>query len=294
MQVMPNLQNNFRRGNKMRRSVLVATQRFSAVLPRFNWVLLVSVLSAFFGLSVAMAQTSGDVPVTNTIRDFVDWTDPDSGTTQRIQMQVQSDGAGVYTTIPGAKRGQFRVESVIRSNGGEWVLNTGINLTSPTRKAFLDLSHPIAGSGPGGSNPAPPFSTALVQPKLESECWQYGVNMFSIEGGQTVSCPLRIGFYYPIGGSNLYRIFMTPDDRSFNPYPETDHVNVTCRGEDASSQCNQWRIEPDGEKGGCLTPDCSVKQNVVKLVKVVTVKGHPTNVDLGDFLMTFSVDVTNP
>jgi hypothetical protein len=213
---------------------------------------------------------------------------------QRIQMQVQSDGGGVYTTIPGTKRGQFRVRSLINSNGGEWVLDTGIDVTSPTRKAFLDLSHPLAGSGPGGTNPAPPFTTALVEPKLESECWQYGVNMFSIAGGQTVNCPMRIGFYYPIGSSNIYRIFMTPDDRSFNPYPETDYVNFTCTGVDASSQCNQWRIEPNGAKGGCLTADCSVRQNIVQLVKTVTVKGKQTSVDLGDFLMTFSIDVTNP
>ena len=278
----------------MLRNLFVTGKRFSEVLPRFKWALLASVLSGFFGLSIAMAQTSGYVPVTGTIRDYVDWTDPDSGTTQRIQMQVQSDGAGVYTTITGSKRGQFRVQSLIDDNGGEWVLDTGIGVTSPIRKAFLDLSHPIAGSGPGGSNPAPPFTTALVQPKLTCECWQYGVNMFSIAGGQTVDCPMRIGFYYPIGSSNHYVIFMTPDDRSFNPYPETDNVNFTCSGVDANSQCNQWRIEPDGAKGGCLTPDCSVKQNVVKLVKVVTVKGKLTNVDLGDFYMTLSIDVTNP
>lgn len=279
----------------MRTSLLVTKKMFSAPIPRFNWALSISVLSAFFGLSVAMAQTSGYVPVTATVRDYLDWTDPDSGTTQRIQMQVQSDGAGVYTTIPGAKRGQFRVRSLIDGNGGEWVLDTGIGVTSPIRRAFLDLSHPIAGSGPGGSNPTPPFTTALVQPKLESECWQYGVDMFSVAEGQTVNCPMRIGFYYPIGSSsNLYRIFMTPDDRSFNPYPETDYVNFTCGGVDANSQCNQWRIEPNGAKGGCLTADCSVRQNIVQLVKVVTVKGKLTYVDLGDFLMTFSIDVTNP
>ena len=74
---------------------------------------------------------------------------------------------------------------------------------------------------------------------------------------------MRIGFYYPIGSSNLYRIHMTPDNRSIFPYPETDNVNVTCSGVDANSQCNQWQIEPDGAKGGCVTADCSVKQNLL-------------------------------
>lgn len=276
----------------MRRRMLVTKSRFLAVLPRFKWALLVSVLSAFFGSTVAIAQSSGDVPVTSTIRDFVDWTDP-SGTTQRIQMQVQSDGGGVYTTIPGTKRNTFRVRSVI-DGFGDWVLDTGLDVTSPARKAFLDFSHPIAGSGPGGGAPTPPFATALVQPKLTCACSLYGISMLSIAGGQTVACPMRIGFYYPIGGSTQYRIHMTPDPGVIFQYPETDNASVTCSGVDANSQCNQWRIEPDGLKGGCLTPDCSVKQNVVKLVKFVIVKGKPTEVNLGDFHMTFAIDASNP
>jgi hypothetical protein len=275
----------------MIKRMLVTKRKFSAVLPRFKWALLLSVLSAFFGLSVAVAQ-SGDVRVTSTISDYVDWTDPDSGTTQRIQMQVQSDGAGVYTTIPGTKRNTFSVRSII-DGFGDGVIDTGLDVTSPTRKVYLDFSHPIAGSGPGGGAPAPPFTTALVRPKLTTACSLYGISMLTIGGGETVSCPMRIGFFYPIGSSDQYRIHMTPQSPIF-PYPDTDNADVTCTGVNANSQCNQWQIEPNGLKGGCLTEDCSVKQNVVKLVKVVTVKGKITEVNLGDFYMTFSIGVTNP
>src|SRR5436190_12963282 len=147
----------------MRKPTSGTKKRFSAAGARFKGALLLSVLSTFFGLTVAIAQ-SGDAPVTSTIRDYIDWTDPASDTTQRIQMQVQSDGAGVYRTLT-KKGNKLSVLSVIQSIG-DWVLDTGLNVDSPTRKVFLDFSHPIAGSGPNGGNPTPPFTTSLVQPKL--------------------------------------------------------------------------------------------------------------------------------
>jgi hypothetical protein len=69
---------------------------------------------------------------------------------------------------------------------------------------------------------------------------------------------------------------------------------MTCTGMDANQQCNRWQIQPDGAKGGCVTPDCSVKRNVVKLVKVITRGNNVTEIDLGDFYMTFSIDITKP
>jgi hypothetical protein len=226
-----------------------------------------------------------DVPVTSTIKDYIDWTDPE-GTT-RIQMQFQSDGAGPYANSQ-------TVTSLIHSIG-EWELDTGLNITNPTRSVYLDFSKGIPGSGPGGGNPTPPFTAGLVQPRFYAESSQspYFVNILSIAGGQTVGSPLRIGFFYPVGGETQYRIHMTPESPIY-PYPETDYVDITCTGVNANSQCNSWQIEPNGFKGGCVTADCSVKQNVVKLVKLVTVKGKLTEVNQGDFLMSFSVGVTNP
>jgi hypothetical protein len=262
------------------------TRRFSAALLTYAFAVSTAVLLVSSGLSVAVAQQSADVPVTSRINDYIDVTDPISGTSQRLQMQVQSDGAGSY-------RNSKNVMSIIQGIG-DWYLDTGVNIKTPTRKVFLDFSKPIAGSGPGGGNPTPPFTAGLVEPKLISKCAEYGVSMLAIAGGQTVNGPLTIGFYYPVGGKDHYRIHMTPDSRSLFPYPETDYVDITCTGVNSNSQCNRWQIEPNGMKGGCVTADCSVKQNVVKLVKLVTARGQETAINQGDFLMSFSVGLTNP
>ena len=95
-------------------------------------------------------------------------------------------------------------------------------------------------------------------------------------------------------GGSSYRLHMTPDNRTVYAYPETDYLNVTCASVGANLQCNSWKIEPNGAKGGCLTADCSVRQNIVKLIKLVTSKGKTTEIDGGDFYMAFSIGVTNP
>lgn len=105
---------------------------------------------------------------------------------------------------------------------------------------------------------------------------------------------MTIGFYYPAGSSDLYRIHNTPGEQSSFPYAETDFVDMTCTRVDANSQCNRWQIKPNGLKGGCVTADCMVKRNVIKLVKVIIRGNSVTEVDLGDFYMTFSIDITRP
>ncbi|HXG92145.1 MAG TPA: hypothetical protein VNN73_07200 [Blastocatellia bacterium] len=237
-------------------------------------------------ISTTLAQRpTADVPVTVTIKDYIDAPDL-AGGTQRIQMQVQSDGAGSY-------KGSKSVISVIQGTG-DWLLDTGVTIKTPTRKVFLDFSQPIAGSAPGGANSTAPFVTALVSPRFRSKLSQYGLSMFSIPYGQTVQAPMVIGFYYPPGSSDHYRIHCTPGEQSFFPYAETDFVDMTCTGADANAQCNRWQIVPNGAKGGCVTADCSVKRNVVKLVKVVTKGTKVTEYDQGDFYMTFTIEVTNP
>jgi hypothetical protein len=229
----------------------------------------------------AIAQTS-DLPVTSTIQDHLDIVDS-SGASLRIQMQIRSDNAGPYLNSK-------NVQSIIQGAAGDWVLDTNYSRT-PTRSVFIDFSKPIMGSGPNGGAPVAPFNAGLVRPRIISKCHEYGNSMFTIANGQSVNCPMAITFAY---GANSYRLHMTPDNRTVNVYPETDFVNITCTGANASLQCNQWKIEPNGTKGGCVTADCSVKQNVVKLVKVVTVKGKTTEIDQGDFYMAFSISVTNP
>jgi hypothetical protein len=248
---------------------------------------LLLVLAICISLSLTtLAYKTSDVAVTVTIKDYLDVVDPATGTTQRIAMQVQSDGAGAY-------KNSQSVISVIQSPG-DWELDMGVTVRTPTRSVFIDLSQPIAGSAPGGATPTAPFVTALVSPRFRSKLTQYGMNMLTILYGQTVLAPMSIGFYYPAGSSAHYRLDMTPTDQSFFPHTETDFAEMTCTSVDASSQCNRWQIRPNGTKGGCVTADCSVKRNVVKLVQVITRGTRVTEIDQGDFYMTFAIDISRP
>jgi hypothetical protein len=244
--------------------------------------LLFVVLSICFALSLAaLAQPSGNTPVTTTIKDYVDVTDPLTGSAQRIPMQIQSDGSGAY-------KNSKNVESVIQGIG-DWVLDTGVNIKNPTRKVFLDFSQPIPGTGPNGGDPVRPFISALVRPRFISKCTDYGFNMLAMGLQQTLTCPLAIGFYNPADGV-FHRVIMNPASIVTN-CPETNPVHITCSGADAAGKCNRWEIEPSG---ACVTADCSVKRNIVRLVKIVTVRGKEVVTDLGDFYMSFTVDVTKP
>jgi hypothetical protein len=231
--------------------------------------------------TVVKMQTS-DLPVTTTVKDYLDVVDS-SGSSQRLLMQIRSDNAGAY-------QNSKSVQSIIQATAGDWVLDTNYSKVS-TRSVFLDFSKPVVGSGPNGGAPAPPFNAALVKPRIISKCHEYGNRMFTIPYAVTVNCPFAITFSY---GSGSYRIQMTPDNRTVYAYPETDFVNITCAGVNASLQCNSWKIEPNGAKGGCVTADCSVRQNVGKLVKLVTSKGQTTEVNQGDFYIAFSIGLTHP
>jgi len=229
----------------------------------------------------AQKPGSTDVPVTAALADYLDVTDS-SGATQRVWMQLRSDGAGVYKNTKD-------VQSIVQGVG-DWVLDTNFTKYS-TRSVFVDFSKPIAGSGPNGGNPTPPFTSGLVKARIISKCHETNNNYFTIPTGQTVVCPMVAGFYV---GADFYRIHNTPSGDVVFPYTETDFVNVTCKSMGANLQCNQWKVEPNGTKGGCATADCSVKQNVVRLVKVVTAKGKTTEINEGDFYMSFSIGITNP
>ena len=231
--------------------------------------------------SIAQRPGSTDAPVTATVADHLDVIDS-TGATQQLWMQIRSDGAGVYKNTKD-------VQSIVQGVG-DWVLDTNFTKYS-TRSIFVDFSKPITGSGPNGGNPTPPFTSAVVKARIISKCHETNNDYFNIPTGQTVVCPMVAGFYV---GADFYRIHNTPGGDVVFPYTETDFVNVTCNGVGANLQCNQWRVEPNGTKGGCATADCSVKQNVIRLVQVVTVKGKTTEINQGDFYMSFSITITNP
>jgi hypothetical protein len=235
----------------------------------------VVLIGLIFGVSVtsqqaATPQSTGNGFVTSTIADSVNG----------YALQIQSDGVDAYTN-------NKYIQSII--NLGDWVLDTDYSRLS-TRSVWLDFTEPVAGSGPNGGNPVAPFSSGLAKVRFISKCHLYNVNMLTIPVGATVNCPLATGFSY---GGYDYRLQMNPVVGA-DVNPETDLVNITCNAANANSQCINWSIAPNGAKGGCATLDCSVMQNVARLSKFVTLKGKTTELNQGDFLVAFSIRVTNP
>lgn len=219
----------------------------------------------------AALQSNTNAPVTSTIADAVNG----------YAFQVQSDGIGAYTNSK-------YVQSVVQGIG-DWELDTNYSKLS-ARNVWLDFTKPVAGSGPNAGNPTAPFSSGLAKVRFISKCSLYNRNMFTIASGVTVNCPLTLGFTY---GGNDYRVQMNPVIGA-DVNPETDYVDITCNATNANTQCINWTIKPNGLKGGCATPDCLVKQNVVRLSKFVTVKGKTTQVNQGNFYLAFSISLTNP
>ena len=218
-----------------------------------------------------------DLPVTGTIVDYIDVPDSATGELQPQWMTVRSDGRGVYT------HGEGR--SFIQGSSGDWYLDT----ETSSRQVFLDFSKPIAGTGPNGGAPTPPFNSALVRTGLVTKCHLYDNNWFTIPIGATVNCPLSI--FFEINGVT-HLLQMNPVIGGY-VFPETDFANVTCQAGE-NSVCNSWTVSPHGAKGGCLNADCSLRQNVARLSKLTTVKGKTVATNLGNFLVSFRVNVTNP
>jgi hypothetical protein len=218
-----------------------------------------------------------DLYVTGTIVDYIDVPDSVTAEPQRFWLNVRSDGRGSYTNSEG--------RSFIQGSSGDWYLDT----ETSSRQVFLDFSKPIPGTGPDGGAPTPPFNSALVRAGLVTKCHLYNNNWFSIPIGATVTCPLSIFFE---SNSTTHLLQMNPVIGGY-VFPETDVVNVTCQA-GQSSQCSSWTVSPQGAKGGCLTSDCSLRQNVARLSRLTTVKGKTVVTNLGNFLVSFKINVTNP
>jgi hypothetical protein len=68
---------------------------------------------------------------------------------------------------------------------------------------------------------------------------------------------------------------------------EVDPVSVTCTAADSAGKCNAWRVAP-----GVLLADGSRKSRA-KLIRVAASK-RETDQDLGEFYMSFEINITNP
>jgi len=224
-----------------------------------------------------------DLPVTTTITDYTDVLDG-TGTSERLWMQIRSDGAAYTNGV--------NIQSIIQGVSGDWILDSKNSTSSTPRKIFFDFTKPVPGTGPNGGAPIAPFSAALVTARFISKCHLYNNDMFTMTPGVTVNCPLAIFF---ADSGNEYFLHMNPVTGA-DVFPETDYVDVTCNGS-ANFKCNDWTMAANGTKGGCVSADCSVKQNIARLSLRVPVKGKSggwTTVNQGDFYVAFSIGITNP
>jgi hypothetical protein len=207
-----------------------------------------------------------DVSVTSMVLDYAADVAP--------RLNVQSDGHGSYLDSK-------NLISQIQASG-DWVLDAR-NAPKSTRRLTVDFVQPIAGSGPGGSNPtAPPAGTYVF--RIIAKCSLYSHSLFNFTAGAVSSCPLHVGFDASDG--KTYAFVMDPLAAANGPFPETNYATVTCiYPTTGSSACSQWKFTPSGTY---IASDGTVKyRNVAKLLE------DPTGaaIDHGDFYVSFSMIV---
>lgn len=226
------------------------------------------VVLALCSVSASVAQrrpVTKDTPVSSSLAGSGPIADPNV-----YNYRFQSDLLGAYVNAIDT------VESVLQS-GGDWRLDAS---TSPTRTMMLDFRDPVS-----GSNPLPPFLVGNVAAMTETKSYLlYGTGKVAGMTGlnSTLITPYVVRF--AVGGIT-YRILMNSVQ-----YPQTNYARVTCIGvvSPTNAQCNHWTIEPS-----VTQPDGQLK-NIAKLVRVTTSKGKTIETDLGNFYLSFSVDITNP
>src|SRR5205807_8851241 len=114
-----------------------------------------------------------DIPVTSTIDGL--------GVDTLPTMRVQSDQLGAY-------RNSSSLSSIIQGIG-DWELDMLNFNSSPQRKALVDLRDPVAGSGPNGGAPTPPFAYQLVRARFIAKCTQNGINVRTMQPNNLYPCP---------------------------------------------------------------------------------------------------------
>jgi len=213
-------------------------------------------------LITATAQRLADTPVTVTIEGL--------GVNTTPTLRIQSDQLGAY-------KNSKTLASIIQGIG-DWELDA-INPSGSTRTVLVDLRDPVLNSAPGGVTPAVPFAPQLVKARFIAKCSEYGGNMLTMVGDSSITCPLALAFDQ---GGRRYRLAF-----NYNNFPNVDPVTVTCLSVNSTSKCNQWKIEPsviqaDGER-----------KSRAKLIRVASSRKE-TDQDMGDFYLSFTINLTNP
>jgi len=205
----------------------------------------------------ANGKPASDTAVTSTLQDTADAADGGQPFT------IESDGLGSY------QNNVESVQSLLQAALGDWVLDTS---SSTSRSVRIGFTQPVPGQSPGSV--APPFTNlTTVQARFISQCSLVGIDYRKIAPGDTVGCPVHIGFNY---NGTAYGLAMNTQN-----YPATQFAAVTCTSA-PGSPCSVWTIEPLSSTEG----------NIAELVGPAP-KGHNQGpVQLGEFYMTFSITLT--
>jgi len=210
------------------------------------------------------SKPPSDVPVTVTIDG--------NGINTEPTLRVQSDLLGAYMNSTSG-------ESIIQGTG-DWELDLVNFNSSPQRKILIDLRDAVPGSAPGGGAPINPFGATgygLVRARFIAKCTQNGINFLNMQTGTPYLCPLALAFKDATG--QQHRLADNPTN-----FAETNWIQVTCEQLDASGKCTQWKIEPS------VVQADGQRKNVTKLLRVPSKPNQP-EVDLGDFYLSFSINV---
>lgn len=236
-------------------------QKKNLVLVTFGLVALVSVGAAFDALAHG-GHAQPNVPVTSILNDT-------GVVTAGTNYQIQGDGLGSYFN------GVASVSSILQSPSGDWVLDT---TASSTQTILIDLRQPVPNSGA-----APPFAWELLPARIISKCHEALTGSFpAMALNQSLSCPTAVSFQY---GGNSYGLMMASGPNSDINYAETNNPLVTCTSVNGSKQCDKWAILPIQQ------PDGTIK-SIARLRKPL--KGNNNFAFLGDYYLSFSIEVTNP
>ena len=205
----------------MRKSLLVAANLAIAmrILSKTKMLksrlLLATLLSASVSLTAPPNQNLG---VTSTLQGLGFGTVP--------KYDLQGDQMGPYLNGVGG------ISSIIGQ--GDWILSANGALT---RRILFSFTDPIPGSRPGGADPAPPFTYALLDGRFICKAHNYDVDFDGMYGvGSTINSPMHASFQY-----NGYTHRIDMDGVVFGPGSQP--ALVTCLRVNASTnRCNQWRV----------------------------------------------------
>jgi len=236
-------------------------------LPALTVTLLMIVATSSLIVNVgARGKPPQDVPVTVSIDGL--------GVNTLPTLRVQSDLLGSYVN---STSGQSIIQPI-----GDWVLDVLNVSSSPQRTILIDLRDPVPGSAPGGGAPINPFGATgyqMVRARFIAQCSATGTGFLDMQVGTPYFCPMALAFKDSSG--QQHRLAQNPTN-----YSETNWIQVRCLAVDGSSKCNQWKIEPSVIQGG-------ESKNVAKLIQVPSKPNKP-EVDLGDFYLSFSINLTRP